>query len=69
MNNKSVENLSNAIILSAVADYRRARKHHRVDGKEPSWVIRDCERFFLSEWFKQLTDINGEWLLNELNKE
>lgn len=49
MNNKAADNLSNAIILSAVDDYRKALAGKRVAGKEPGWVISDCERFFLSE--------------------
>lgn len=69
MNYKGVENLCNAIILSAVNDYRKARCGERVAGKEPGWVIADCERFFLSDWFAMLTNLDGEMLLEKLRKE
>ena len=69
MNNKAADNLSNAIILSAVDDYRKALAGKRVAGKEPGWVISDCERFFLSEWFTVLTNLDGETLLDKLKKE
>lgn len=30
---------------------------------------KDCERFFLSNWFEILTDIDGVWLLDKLREE
>lgn len=54
------ENLANAIILRAVADYRRTRDE---------WLIREIERFFLSEWFGVLTNLNGADLIEALKKE
>lgn len=69
MNHKAVENLCNAIILSAVNDYRKARCGERIAGKEPWWVIRECERFFLSEWFSILTKVDGKTLLEALKRE
>lgn len=32
-------------------------------------VVADTEKFFLSDWFSDLTEINGEWLLERLKKE
>ena len=74
MNSKAADNLSNAIILSAVDDYRKALAGKRVAGKrvagkEPGWVISDCERFFLSEWFSILTNLDGKTLLDKLKNE
>lgn len=69
MNTKAMENLCNAIILSVVTDYRKARCGERVAGKPPEWVIADCERFFLSEWFSILTKLDGAALLEKLKKE
>lgn len=31
-------------------------------------TLEECERFFLSDWFKQLTDISGEKLLKMLKE-
>nr|AHF24204.1 hypothetical protein [uncultured bacterium Contig160] len=65
------ENLSNAIILQAVEDYRKARKRVRTyPGQTAAQAtIREVERFFRSWWFAQLTDVDGEKLLERLKKE
>ena len=54
------EELANAIILQAVKDYRLAGTRN---SRMP------IEEFFLSSWFKVLTTISGEMLLEELRKE
>ena len=65
------EDLANAIILQAVKDYRRARKRTlRYKEAEKSWrTVKEIRRFFRSEWFKQLTTVSGEYLLNELEED
>lgn len=45
--------LINAIILQAVKDYRTALDDENTSG------IRECERFFRSDWFTFLTDVDG----------
>lgn len=79
------ENLVNAVIYKASEDYRAAlRKHDRAKkaildpGHKPSvetdlsrsdTEIRVLERFFRrSEWM-ELTDIGGEYLINEIRKD
>lgn len=63
--------LANAIVLSAVKDYRRARKQLK---KHP-WdtharmLLKDCESFFLSGWFETLTSVDGSVLLERLQEE
>jgi len=32
-------------------------------------MVSDTERFFHSEWFSRLTEIDGHWLLMRLKKE
>ena len=32
-------------------------------------VVADTEKFFLSDWFTDLTEINGKWLLERLKQE
>lgn len=32
-------------------------------------MVAETERFFQSEWFSRLTDIDGDWLLKRLEKE
>ena len=67
----SWENLANAIILQAVKDYREARKKlkKRPKNEDAKLMVADCEAFFRSEWFRVLTEINGEELIEELRRE
>ena len=63
--------LSISIILQAVTDYRtllksRRKRHKRKDTEEN---IKDLEEFFRSDWFKTLTDLDGEMLIKRLNEE
>lgn len=64
------ESLANAIILQAVKDYREARKKHRKRPKneDAKLMIADCEAFFRSDWFKALTEFDGEMLLRKLQE-
>lgn len=32
-------------------------------------MVEDCERFFCSDWFGQLTSVNGRMLLKKLQEE
>lgn len=66
---EGIENLTNAIILQAVKDYRNALKGLSLNGKSSAAVIADCERFFRSEWYSQLTNVDGEYLIATVRKE
>ncbi|MBQ9644197.1 MAG: hypothetical protein IJV26_09195 [Lachnospiraceae bacterium] len=65
------EDLAQAIIMKAVDDYRAARRRvrHFPDQKGAQATIREVERFFRSEWFEQLTDLDGEMLIRKLKEE
>ena len=54
------ENLANAIVVQAAKDYIDARDE---------WRLQTIERFFLSDYFKLLTEIDPVWLINTLNLE
>ena len=65
------EILANAIVEQAAKDYRWART---ALGKDPQNIKAvamrsETERFFHSARFGQLTSINGEWLLQQLEGE
>ena len=68
---KNYENLANAIILQAVEDYRKVLRtlslypHDRDTRSEKQSVT----RFFRSDWFKVLTNLDPETLIERLNKE
>ena len=69
MNQQGLEDLSNAIILQAVKDYRIALAGGSVNGRDSKSVIEECERFFQSEWFNSLTKIDCNYLMKNIRKE
>jgi len=64
-----MEDLSNAIILQAVKDYRSALAGGSVNGRDSKTVIAECERFFQSEWFNVLTNADGMIIIANIRKE
>ena len=54
------ENLANAIVLQAVKDYRLT---------DDEAELAEIERFFRSDWFGVLTDVDPEYLIRRLRKE
>lgn len=54
--------LANAIVMQAVEDYYTALKDDDTDVKN------ECERFFRSEWFSFLTDVDGEIIIREVQR-
>ena len=65
------EDLAGAIILQAVKDYRMALeglKRH-LSNYKLQYLKKDVERFFLSSWFVELTDLDGQTLMEQLRKE
>ena len=54
------ENLANAIVLQTVKDYRLT---------DDEAELAEIERFFRSDWFGVLTDVDPEYLIRRLRKE
>lgn len=69
--NDKYEDLANAIILTAVKDYRDAlkklKKYPNSNALKHTKI--EIERFFRSKWYSLLTDINPEFLIEQLNEE
>lgn len=65
------ENLANSIILLAVKDYRAAlKKLKKWPRNEPVKIMKDeVERFFRSAWYRELTSVDGEFLISKLQAE
>ena len=69
-NKEGYERLANAIVIQAAEDYRKAlkklNKHPRDDNAK--LLVNELERFFKSQWYNELTDISGEWLMEKIKK-
>lgn len=65
------ENLANSIILLAVEDYRGAlKKLKKWPRNESAKIMKDeVERFFRSAWYRELTSVDGEYLISKLQAE
>lgn len=63
--------LSHAIVLRAVSDYRRALLHlqKKPDSNASIALKRDCERFFRSGLFGMPTSLDGTYLIRKLKEE
>ena len=68
---KAYENLANAIIEQAANDFREAKLRLQKNARdaEAEKTYREVKRFFRSEWFSQLTTLDGELLLEKLEEE
>lgn len=69
--NRLYEDLASAIIIQAVKDWRKAVKTLK---KRPWYgpakqMKEECERFFRSQWFAELTDVDGNFILRKLEQE
>lgn len=66
-----MEQLANAIILQAVKDYREALKKVKKHPKneDAKYTITEVERFFHSAWYRELTSVNGDFLMKKLRME
>jgi hypothetical protein len=64
------QKLADAIVLQAVKDYRQDLRRMK---NRPSNInkgkVKEDERFFRSSWFKSLTKVDGEYLIEKLREE
>ena len=65
------ENLANSIILLAVKDYRDAlKKLKKWPRNEAAQIMKaEVERFFHSDWYRELTSVDGNFLIKNLRSE
>ena len=66
------QSLANAIVIQACRDYKKAyrrylRRLHSTS--KPDIELLELEDFFRSKWYKILTDIDGELLMERIRKE
>ena len=63
-------NLANAIIYQAVEDYRKALKGVSYNRKyPPDIIVKKLEKFFRSSWYRSLTKVDGEYLIERIREE
>ena len=65
------EHICKAIIVQAVNDYRREMKRVIVNprNKEALDEVLDIEEFLKSQWFQQLCQLDGQYILKRLQTE
>ncbi len=65
------ENLANSIVLLAVKDYRDAlKKLKKWPRNEAAQIMKaEVERFFRSAWYRELSSVDGEYLISKLQAE
>ena len=65
------EDLANAIIIRAAFDYREARVKLKENPKSKSAKeeLEQIEHFFHSAWYRQLTRVDGAYILRRLKNE
>lgn len=66
------EEIANAIVIQACHDYKNAYKRSlRRSGVvgEADEEIAELETFFRSDWYKKLTEVDGEYLMERLRNE
>lgn len=68
---RNFEDFANAIVVQAAKDYREALKELDIDSKnlEAKTTIAEVESFFRSSWYKVLTNLDPEFLLEKLKEE
>ncbi len=64
------EALANAIIEQAAKDYQLALRYHFKHPESPKHKqkVTEIERFFRSDWYTALTDVDGENLIREIRR-
>ena len=61
--------LANAVVLQAVEDYRNALDNKGYDEKSPAAVLKETKKFFRSAWFRSLTNVDADYLLEQIDQE
>lgn len=61
--------LANAIVAQAADDYRKALDGKSYCTKPPEYVIKEVKRFFRSPWYRMLTKVDDEFLIEQLHRE
>ena len=66
---KAYRNLANAIVIQAANDYRNALNGKGYGYKSPEYVLKETTRFFHSSWYLSLTKVDGDFIMEQLDRE
>lgn len=71
MMDRNFEDFANAIVIQAVKDYREAVKilERNPRNSAAEYTKMEVELFFHSSWYKVLTNLDPEFLLQKLKEE
>lgn len=62
--------IANAIVAQAAEDYRKALNGiSYCKNKSPDECIEELETFFRSNWYRTLTKVDSEYLMEQIKKE
>jgi len=66
MTDEGVDLLRNAIVIQAAKDYKRS--FDSKSGACDEFDRKEIETFFRDEWYEQLTDVDSEYIMNEIKR-
>ena len=68
---RAYENLANGVVLKAVRDYQHMliNLHFNPNDRKSMRKLEDCEIFFRSEWYKFLTTIDCDNIMEMAKKQ
>ncbi len=60
--------LAEAIIAQAAEDYARALRGEFIRGRKPERMLAEVRRFFFSDWYALMTNVDPHYLVEQLEK-
>ncbi len=63
------QQLADTVIAVAVHDYRNALRGYGYNKRSAEYARKECEAFFRSEWYVNLSGTDGEVIIEKLRKE
>ena len=68
MTDEGANLLRQAIAEQAIKDYKKVAKGTKRHPKYGKYTKDELEKFFRSQWFEWLMDMDGEWIMNEIKR-
>ena len=66
---RAYQEFANGIVAQAAKDYRLALRGRGYNKRPPHNIIAEIEKFFRSRYFRVLTSVSGEYLIESLKRE